>query len=116
MKQKRITNKIKISITALCTAAVLAATLIPLSVKYCTVVKTIEQKDEEIRLLKLKISNLTSEKEKLIEEKEQLTTELNNLNTLYNKLKENYEKTLGNFKSITNSILERNNNYETMLE
>ncbi|QDY88259.1 hypothetical protein [Mycoplasma anserisalpingitidis] len=116
MKQKRITNKIKISISALCTAAVLAATLIPLSVKYCTAVKTIEQKDEEIRLLKLKISNLTSEKEKLIEEKEQLTTELNNLNTLYNKLKENYEKTLGNFKSITNSILERNNNYETMLE
>ncbi|QDY87467.1 hypothetical protein [Mycoplasma anserisalpingitidis] len=116
MKQKRITNKIKISISALCTAAVLAATLIPLSVKYCSAVKTIEQKDEEIRLLKLKISNLTIEKEKLIEEKEQLTTELNNLNTLYNKLKENYEKTLGNFKSITNSILERNNNYETMLE
>ncbi|UCU26783.1 coiled-coil domain-containing protein [Mycoplasma anserisalpingitidis] len=116
MKQKRITNKTKISISALCTAAVLAATLIPLSVKYCAAVKTIEQKDEEIRLLKLKISNLTSEKEKLIEEKEQLTTELNNLTTLYNKLKENYEKTLGNFKSITNSILERNNNYETMLE
>ncbi|QDY87523.1 hypothetical protein [Mycoplasma anserisalpingitidis] len=116
MKQKRITNKTKISISALCTATVLAATLIPLSVKYCTAVKTIEQKDEEIRLLKLKISNLTSEKEKLIEEKEQLTTELNNLKTLYNKLKENYEKTLGNFKSITNSILERNNNYETMLE
>ncbi|QDY86883.1 hypothetical protein FRW55_01755 [Mycoplasma anserisalpingitidis] len=116
MKQKRITNKTKISVSTLCTAAVLAATLIPLSVKYCSAVKTIEQKDEEIRLLKLKISNLTSEKEKLIEEKEQLTTELNNLNTLYNKLKENYEKTLGNFKSITNSILERNNNYETMLE
>ncbi|MBW0602626.1 Chromosome partition protein Smc [Mycoplasma anatis] len=109
-------NKKRWSIVALSSAAVLAATLIPLSVKYCSAVKTIEKRDEEIKLLKLKISNLTSEKEKLISERDELSRKLSSLQTKYDELKLNYDKTLTNFKSITGSILDRSNNYKAMLE
>ncbi|MBW0595839.1 Chromosome partition protein Smc [Mycoplasma anatis] len=109
-------NKKRWSIVALSSAAVLAATLIPLSVKYCSAVKTIEKRDEEIKLLKLKISNLTSEKEKLISERDELSKKLTSLQTKYDELKLNYDKTLTNFKSITGSILDRSNNYKAMLE
>lgn len=109
-------NKKRWSIVALSSAAVLAATLIPLSVKYCSAVKTIEKRDEEIKLLKLKISSLSAEKEKLISERDELSKKLSSLQTKYDELKLNYDKTLTNFKSITGSILDRSNNYKSMLE
>lgn len=109
-------NKKRWSIVALSSAAVLAATLIPLSVKYCSAVKTIEKRDEEIKLLKLKISSLSAEKEKLISERDELSKKLSSLQTKYDELKLNYDKTLTNFKSITGSILDRSNNYKAMLE
>ncbi|MBW0595416.1 Chromosome partition protein Smc [Mycoplasmopsis anatis] len=109
-------NRKRWSIVALSSASVLAATLIQLSVKYCSAVKTIEKRDEEIKLLKLKISNLTSEKEKLISERDELSKKLSSLQTKYDELKLNYDKTLTNFKSITGSILDRSNNYKAMLE
>lgn len=109
-------NKKRWSIVALSSAAVLAATLIPLSVKYCSAVKTIEKRDEEIKLLKLKISSLCAEKEKLISERDELSKKLSSLQTKYDELKLNYDKTLTNFKSITGSILDRSNNYKAMLE
>lgn len=109
-------NKKRWSIVALSSAAVLAATLIPLSVKYCSAVKTIEKRDEETKLLKLKISSLSAEKEKLISERDELSKKLSSLQTKYDELKLNYDKTLTNFKSITGSILDRSNNYKAMLE
>ncbi|AWX70122.1 hypothetical protein DP067_01965 [Mycoplasmopsis anatis] len=82
---------------------------IALTAQYCSSVKQVREKEKEIILLKLKISDLEKQNQQLKEEKEQLNKELGILRERLSVLQSQYDKSRNAWKSTTNNYLNKIN-------